>query len=88
MVLEEGATVDLPELVPSNRPGHTEDRETLLVYGFAHEADFSLFRPPAGAIDVTQTDAYVAQLQERLDGGEVPRQRWVSAEFTYVIRAH
>ena len=86
-VLASGDTLTLPELIPSNLPGHAEDRETLLVYGFTEEADFKLFKPPAGAIDVAQADAYAKTLAERLEGGEIPKKRWTSAEFTYVIRA-
>ncbi len=82
-----GDTVDLPELVPSNLPGHSEDRETFVVYGFTEEADFGLFKPPAGAIDTAQADAYAKELRDRLDSGEIPKKRWTTAEFTYVIQA-
>ena len=82
-----GDTLELPTLVPENLPGHEEDREMLLVYGFTEAADFDLFKPPAGAIDTAQADAYATALKERLDAGEIPKKRWTSAEFTYVIQA-
>ena len=46
-----------------------------------------MFKPPAGAIDVARADAYALDLADRLAAGEIPRARWTSAEFTYVIRA-
>lgn len=82
-----GDEVELPKMVPSNLSGHDEDREMLLVYGFTEEADFALFKPPAGAIDAARADEYAARVKERLDGREIPRKRWTYAEFTYVIRA-
>jgi hypothetical protein len=77
----------LPPLVPSNLPGHVEDRETLLVYGFTEEADYALFRPPAGAIATDQADAYAASLQARLRAAEIPPARWVFSDFTYLVAA-
>jgi len=75
----------LPTLVAENLPGHSEDREALLVYGFTEHADYQLFRPPAGAIAPEQADAYAASLQARLVGGEIPRARWTMSEFTYLV---
>ena len=85
-VLAEGASLALPDMIPSNVEGHAEDRETLLVYGFTEEADYHQLKPPAGAISTEQTDAYAAELAARLDRGEIPRARWTSTEFTYLIR--
>lgn len=57
------------------------------MYGFTEEADFGSFKPPARAIDTAQADAYASELHERVDSGEIPKKRWTTAEFTYVIQA-
>ncbi len=87
VVFAAGRDLRLPEMIASNLPGHEEDRETLLVFAFTQEEDFRQFKPPAGHVDTVRVNEYVTRLRERLDRGEIPRSRWSSAEFTYVIRA-
>ena len=82
-----GDLVALPRMTPSNLEGHAEDREMLLVYGFTEQADFELFKPPAGNIDTARADEYAASLEQRLGAREIPRKRWTYADFTYVITA-
>lgn len=81
-----GARVELPKLVSTNLPGHSEDRERLLVYGFTDEDDFQTFVPPAGRATPEQVDAYVADLERRLAAREIPAARWARATFDFVIR--
>jgi hypothetical protein len=63
--------------------GEARTHEMLRVYGFLERGDFDQFRPPAGALSPEQAKAYAAELPARLQG--IPRRRWVTTEFGYVI---
>jgi len=83
-----GTRVALPTFEAVNLPGHAEDHETLLVYGFVEEGDFKAFAPPAGALTIEQANAYAERLQQRLDDPtQIPRVRWTSTTFGYRIVA-
>ena len=83
----EGERVALPDMTSTNLEGETSTLETLVVYGFADEADFRRFVPPQGKITAAQANTYASELQEALDNRAIPPARWSRAEFTFEILA-
>ena len=83
----EGERVALPDMTSTNLEGETSTLETLVVYGFADEADFRRFVPPQGKITAAQANTYASDLQEALDNRAIPPARWSRAEFTFEILA-
>ena len=83
-----GEGIELPTMVAWTLEGHERDYEELIVYGFGEEGDFKAFAPPAGALSPERADAYVRELERRLnDSNEIPRKRWSSTSFGFEISA-
>jgi len=80
-----GSPFRLPEIRFTNLPGHSEDYERLIVYGFREELDFNSFRPPDGLLSLEVANQYVKQLEQRLSDNEIPPQRWTSTSFRYLV---
>jgi hypothetical protein len=60
----------------SRSPGASQ-REKFVVFAFAEEGDFDMYRPPQGAIDDTTAGSYFQELPGRLEKG-LPSRRWSS----------
>ena len=80
-----GERVALPSFDAMAADGQAKTHERLVVYGFLEQGDFEQFRPPAGAISPAQARAYATELPAKLEG--IPRRRWISTDFGYVIEA-
>ena len=81
-----GSRVLLPEFVAEALPGREAQsvKETLLIYGFPAEGDFKACRPPPGILTTAEANAYATELQGARVGG-LPRHRWTSTSFGYLI---
>jgi hypothetical protein len=77
-----GGNVELSLQARLPTPG-VESRDKFVLYAFAEQGDFDMFKPPPGHLDSDTVAKYFAELPARLES--IPRRRWTKTEGFLLI---